>query len=349
MIKLTDRQNKILEVIRELDVASNQKIQEVINSISRITLIRDLNFLLENGLISKKGKGRSVFYEEKAKQDFLRYVNVDKYFQKEADQRNVKFSSFNFEIFKNIRRVLDNAESEELNALNLEYQKRVKSLPESILKKEFERLTIELSWKSSKIEGNTYSLIDTEILIKENKEASGHKKEEAIMILNHKRALDCILDQRSNFKRLNVGKIESIHDLIVEGLNVGKGIRKEPVGITGTKYMPLDNQHQIREAMEKMIKTLNNMQNVFDKALFAIVALSYIQPFEDGNKRTARLLSNALLLANDACPLSFRNVNEADYKKALIVFFEQNNLRAFKEVFVEQFKFSMANYFLVKK
>jgi len=66
--------------------------------------------------------------------------------------------------------------------------------------------------------------------------------------------------------------------------------------------MPLDNQHQIREAMEKMVKTLNNMQNVFDKALFATVVLSYIQPFEDGNKRTARLLGNALLLANNACP-----------------------------------------------
>lgn len=349
MIKLTDRQNKILEAIRELDVASNQKIQEVVSGVSRITLIRSLNFLLENGLISKKGKGRGVFYEEKAKQDFLQYVNIDKYFQKEADQRDVKFSSFNFEIFKNIKRVLNKAESDELNVLDSEYQKRVKSLPTSILKKEFERLTIELSWKSSKIEGNTYSLIDTEILIKENKEASGHKKEEAIMILNHKKALDYILDQRSNFKRLNIGKIESIHDLIVDKLNVGKGIRKEPVGITGTKYMPLDNQHQIREAMEKMIKTLNNMQNVFDKALFAIVALSYIQPFVDGNKRTARLLSNALLLANNACPLSFRNVNEADYKKALIVFFEQNNLRAFKEIFIEQFKFSMANYFLEKR
>jgi len=247
MLKLTDRQNKILETIRELGVANNQKIKEAVKDVSRITLIRDLNFLLENGLISKKGKGRGVFYEEKAKQNFLQYINIDKYFQKEADQRNIRFSSFNFEIFKDIKRILDQTESEELNALNSEYQKRVKSLPASILKKEFERLTIELSWKSSKIEGNTYSLIDTEILIKENREASGHKKEEAIMILNHKKALDYILNQRSNFKRLNIGKIESIHNLIVDELNVGKGIRKKPVGIIGTKYMPLDNQHQIRE------------------------------------------------------------------------------------------------------
>jgi len=203
MLKLTDRQNKILEIIKEFGVANNQKIKEAVKDISRITLIRDLNFLLKNGLISKKGKGRGVFYEEKAKQDFLQYINIDKYFQKEADQRNIRFSSFNFEIFKDIKKILDQTESEELNALNSEYQKRIKSLPASILKKEFERLTIELSWKSSKIEGNTYSLIDTEILIKENREASGHKKEEAIMILNHKKALDYILNQRSNFERLS--------------------------------------------------------------------------------------------------------------------------------------------------
>jgi len=346
MLKLTSRQNKILERIRELGTASNQEIKETLNNISRITLIRDLNFLLKNDLISKKGKGRGVFYEEKTKQSFLRYINIDKYFQKEADQRNIKFSNFNFEIFESIKKILDPIESQQLNLLNSKYQKRVKSLSENIVKKEFERLTIELSWKSSKIEGNTYSLIDTEILIKENREASGHKKEEAIMILNHKKALDYISDQRSNFKKLNISKIESIHNLIVNDLNVEKGIRKKPVGIIGTRYMPLDNQHQIREAMEKMVKTLNNMQNVFDKALFAIAVLSYIQPFEDGNKRTARLLSNALLLANNACPLSFRSIDEADYKKALIIFFEQNNLRAFKEIFVEQFKFSIENYFL---
>jgi Fic family protein len=73
--------------------------------------------------------------------------------------------------------------------------------------------------------------------------------------------------------------------------------------------------------------------------------ISYLQPFEDGNKRTSRILSNAILLANNFCPLSYRSINEADYKKGIIIFYEQNNLRYFKELFVEQFKFAVDNYF----
>ncbi len=346
MLKLTQRQNKILGFIKKQGKVSNQEIKQAIKDVARITIVRDINFLLENNLITKSGQGRSIVYQEKIEQNFLKYIDLDQYFQKEADQRDVKFKKFNFDIFKSIQEVLGKKEKQELNDLNSGYQKRIKSLPKGIIKKELERLTIELSWKSSKIEGNTYSLIDTEILIKENKEAEGHKKEEAIMILNHKKALDYILDKRSDFKKISLSKIESIHSLIVDNLGVAKGLRKRPVGIVGTQYMPLANQHQIREAMEKIIKILNSSVDVFSKSLLAITLLSYIQPFEDGNKRTARLLGNALLLASNASPLSFRSVDEVEYKKALIVFYEQNNIRAFKDLLIEQFKFSINNYFL---
>ena len=226
-------------------------------------------------------------------------------------------------------------------------KKESKTCPPAIIKKEFERLTVELSWKSSQIEGNTYSLIDTEILIKENKEAAGHKKEEAVMILNHKKALEYIIGNRNEFKNLTLRKIEDIHGLIVDGLSVAKGLRKKAVGITGTKYRPLDNEYQIREMMEKAINVVNKkLDDPFSKAIFTTLMISYIQPFEDGNKRASRLLGNAILLANNACPLSYRSVNEADYKKAVIIFYEQNSARFFKELFIEQFKFAVSNYFL---
>jgi len=76
-----------------------------------------------------------------------------------------------------------------------------------------------------------------------------------------------------------------------------------------------------------------------------ISLISYIQPFEDGNKRTARLAGNAILLANNVCPLSFRSIEESDYKKATLLFYEQNNARFLKELFISQFKFSINNYF----
>lgn len=98
---------------------------------------------------------------------------------------------------------------------------------------------------------------------------------------------------------------------------IGNGIRKRRAGITGTNYRPLDNEFQIREA------------------LLILVLLSYIQAFTDGNKRTARISSNAVLIAWGYCPISFRTVDSVDYKKALLMFYEQNNIAAFKKIFIE--------------
>jgi Fic family protein len=270
---------------------------------------------------------------------------VDSYFKESPDNRKIKYHGFNFNIFTKLNNLFNKSEMEQLDKQNKEYQVKIKKLPPTIIKKEVERLIIELSWKSSQIEGNTYSLIDTEILIKEHKEAVGHKHAEAIMILNHKKALDYIFSGKDKFKKLNLRQIENIHSLIIKDLEVNQGIRKNTVGITSTKYKPIDNQHQIREALERMIITINKTKNPIEKALIANIMIAYIQPFEDGNKRTSRLLANALLLGHDYCPLSFRSINESDYKKAVILFYEQNSALYFKELFIEQFKFSLDNYF----
>jgi Fic family protein len=90
---------------------------------------------------------------------------------------------------------------------------------------------------------------------------------------------------------------------------------------------------------------INSRTDVFEKALLALLLLSYIQPFMDGNKRTARITSNALLIANGYCPLSFRTVDSIDYKKAILIFYEQNNLHAFKKIFVDQYEFAVREYF----
>ncbi|KKT21106.1 MAG: Fic family protein [Parcubacteria group bacterium GW2011_GWB1_43_8] len=351
MEKFTKREFNILEFIRKNKKAGNAEIANYLASISagtsRITIIRSINALIKAGLVERKGEGRSVYYEEKSASPLLAYFDIEEYFKKSPDERSLALERFNFGIFDNLGGIFSKGELDELKNLNDNYEKRIKNLTPAIIKKEFERLTVELSWKSSQIEGNTYSLIDTEILIKENKEAEGHKKEEAIMILNHKKALDYIINNRNEFKNLTLRKIEDIHGLIVDGLSVAKGLRKKPVGITGTKYKPLDNEYQIREMMEKTVEVANKkLADPFSKAIFTMLMISYIQPFEDGNKRTSRLLGNAILLAGNACPLSYRSVNEADYKKAVILFYEQNSARFFKELFIEQFKFAVSNYFL---
>ena len=115
--------------------------------------------------------------------------------------------------------------------------------------------------------------------------------------------------------------------------------------ITGTNYRPIDNEFQIREALEMMCGIINTETNVFIKSLYALVLLSYIQAFNDGNKRTARIISNAILLSKKYCTISFRTVDTLVYKKAMLVFYEQNNIYPFKKIFIEQFDFAVNNYF----
>ena len=95
-----------------------------------------------------------------------------------------------------------------------------------------------------------------------------------------------------------------------------------------------------------MCHLVNKSKNVFEKAVLAMLLIAYIQPFVDGNKRTSRMIGNAILLANNACPLSYRNINEIEYKKAVLLFYEQNNLSYFKKLFIEQYEFVVENYFL---
>ena len=181
--------------------------------------------------------------------------------------------------------------------------------------------------------------------MRERIEPKGHTREETTMILNHKIALDYIRAHAGRFKRLDLRDIEAVHSLLITGLNVKKNIRHGLVRISGTAYKPIDNRFQIREAMEKTCKLINKQKSPFAKALIAMLMLSYIQPFEDGNKRASRLIGNALLLAHNTCPLSFRSIDELEYKKAVLLFYEQNNFKYFKELFINQFKFAVENYF----
>jgi Fic family protein len=346
MQQLNKRQYKIIDFLSEKKLASNSEITAFLgNELSRFTVLRDLDFLLEKNIIKKQGRGRAVKYGLSSVNSILSYIDPIEYFKKGPDERNLKFDSFNQDIFNWLPDIFSKEEKEELNTINNEYVKRIKKMNEGLFKKEVERITIELSWKSSQIEGNTYSLIDTEMLIKKRIEAKGHNKEEAMMILNHKNAIDYIFNNKSEFKKLDLFQIEKIHELLTRGMGIKTEVRSDPVRITGTKYRPTGNRADIINYLHKTIDMVNSIADPFSKALIAILMVSYIQPFEDGNKRTARILGNAILLANNVCPLSYRSAKEADYKSATILFYEQNSAVFFKELFIEQFKFAVDNYF----
>lgn len=314
---------------------------------SDASLKRLIASLVAAGSLVVEGRGRATRYSLSPQAHLLMPLDLETYFSQDIDDRQVQ-TTFNFDL---IREQLPHVElftpeeQNRLNALQAEFRKHVDAMTENEYRKEMERLGIDLSWKSSQIEGNTYSLLETERLLRESRTAEGKTKEEAVMLLNHKDALRFVLDNPDYLQQLSISHIEDIHQLLTKDMAVDRGIRRRRVGVTGTNYRPLDNEFQIREALHDTCELINSKSNVFEKALLTLVLLSYIQAFADGNKRTARITSNALLIANGYCPLSFRTVDSIDYKKAMLVFYEQNNLYAFKQIFIQQFEFAVKEYF----
>ena len=348
MKKLSIRQKEILDIIEKRKSLSISQIKGLLSSqISMPSLNRDLADLVFSRFLLRKGTGRAIHYVFSPYYSLLRSYDVDAYFNIDIERRNGR-KSFNFNIFDILKEIdiLDPKEITFLEKLRKSYQNNIKKLSSTIYKKELERITIELSWKSSQIEGNTYSLLETERLLIEKETVATKPKEDAVMLLNHKIALDYIIKHKDLGKELSLKLIEEIHSILVQDLGVKRNIRNSSVGITGSSYIPLDNQYQIRESLEKMCHLINSKENVFEKALITLVLISYIQPFEDGNKRASRMVSTAILIAYGACPLSYRSVDAIEYKKAKLLFYEQNNITAFKKIFIEQNTFAHNNYFL---
>jgi len=338
----------VLEFIKNNPEVSSKEIFEGISlPFSYASLKRLLLSLKLKNLLSRKGRGKATKYVISPAYALLCPIDMETYYKKEIDQRVIK-ENFNFQLINETLRNIDlftETDLKKLNLLHKKYENNIAQLSETARKKELERLAIDLSWKSSQIEGNTYSLLETERLLKEKETASGKTKEEAVMLINHKEAIDFIIDNPDYLLPLSVSKIEDIHRLLIKDLGLEKNIRKRRVGVSGTNYKPLDNDFQIYESLSMMCELVNCKENVFEKALLSLVLISYIQPFVDGNKRTARIVSNAILISHTHCPVSFRTVDSIDYKKAMLLFYEQNNISNMKEIFINQFEFAVNTYF----
>lgn len=337
--------NIVLAYIKEHPGTSSKQIADALaNEASFATIKRAINELVSSFYINVEGKARATKYFISP---LFAPINLDEYYSKEIDEREVQ-TGYNFDLIPNVLNrvsLFTEQEMKMLSALQAQFTKNFASLSDEQKHKEMERLGIDLSWKSSQIEGNTYSLLETERLLKEKQTAAGKTKEEAIMLLNHKEALDFIVANPGYLEHLTISRIEDIHSLLIKDLGVDRNIRTRRVGITGTNYRPIDNEFQIREALQQTCDLVNSRKNVFEKALYVLVLLSYIQAFNDGNKRIARITSNAILIANNYCPISFRTVDSIDYKKAMLLFYEQNNISAFKQIFIDQFRFAVETYF----
>lgn len=337
----------ILQYIGEHPKISSTDIYTVFKSeVSNATVKRILKELVEKELISVTGKARAARYSLSSHYKLRYPIDVDQYFSVEQDQRQIQ-NGYNFALldeFLHGAQLFTTQEILFLNELQTSWSLQISNMNSDQKWRSFQRWAIDLSWKSSQIEGNTYSLLETERLLIDKKTADGKTKEEATMLLNHKEAIDFILSHPEYLQPLTRSAIEDVHSILMKDLGVERNIRQHAVAITGTSYRPIDNEFQIKEALELLCVVVNRQKSFFDKALLLLLMVSYIQPFEDGNKRTARVIANAILLQNESCPLSYRTVDALDYKKAMLIFYEQNNISAFKKIFMEQFAFAVKEY-----
>ena len=335
---------KILDLLKERGELGASSVCEYLADLSLVTVRRYLVHLTKLQFLEQVGKGRSLKYKLSKKGIVLRdypwydYKNLNEEFRKAKTE-------FDFEVFDLLNiEIFSSEEIEKLDIATKQFNQKKIDGSETIHKKELERFVIELSWKSSRIEGNTYTLLDTEMLLKEGLKSKRNTESETRMVLNHKITFDYILKNKDSFKELSVEKIEKIHSPLSFDLGIQNGFRNFNVGITGTLYRPLPNKELIEKAFENLVKLINNTENSYAKALTSILLLSYIQGFEDGNKRTSRLVGNAILLANNLAPLSYRTTEEDEYKTATLIFYEQNSVEAFKKIFIEQYIFSCNTY-----
>ena len=214
-----------------------------------------------------------------------------------------------------------------------------------------ERLLVDLSWASSRMEGNTYNILETERLIRFGQEAAGKERKEAVMILNHKEAIQYVVNHLAGIT-ISRPDLFSIHALLADGLLADPAMagrmRRMPVGISYSSYQPLADQFAIEEEFDVLVQKAAAIANPFEQSLFLLIHIPYLQAFEDVNKRTARIAANIPLLKASLAPMSFLTMNDADYIDGLIGVYELGNVALLRDVYIEAYLASAENYRVVR-
>lgn len=229
----------------------------------------------------------------------------------------------------------------------------MKELPAgTYLRQLMNRLLIDLSWNSSRLEGNTYSLLETQRLLEDGVDAEGRGVAETQMLLNHKAAIEMLAEQADElcFNRYTICNLHALlaDNLMPDEADIGR-IRSKPVGIGGTVYDPLAVPQQIEECFEMLLTKAAAIVDPFEQAFFAMVHLPYLQPFADVNKRVSRIAANIPLMQRNLCPLSFVDVSQQDYVAGLIGVYELNRVELLRDVFEWAYRRSCLRYSSVRQ
>ncbi len=311
---------------------------------SRRTLQRWLNSMMAQGKVRRTGQGRAIRYQ--CIQYGSAQVNSSAQFNIVAQATMRAYDRQFLDGYRpNETYYLDRALRDEL----LSHGQIVGSHePAGTYARQLaNRLLIDLSWNSSRLEGNTYSLLETERLLSAGDAASGKHVLEAQMILNHKNAIEFLLDAADEigFNHYTVLNLHALlSDNLLEDPAASGRLRTIAVGIGLTTFMPLEGPQRIAECFDQVLATAAAITDPFEQAFFAMVHLPYLQPFVDVNKRVSRLAANIPLIRRNLCPLSFVDVPQSTYISAMLGVYELNRIELLRDVFVWAYKRSCGRY-----
>lgn len=214
-----------------------------------------------------------------------------------------------------------------------------------------DRLLIDLSFSSSKLEGNTYSILDTQNLIEQGSVAEGKSAEETAMIVNHKNAIEFLVEAADDIG-FNRYTLLNLHSMLADGLldpDATGRLRTRIVGITNTVYTPLNNPQVVEECFNELLAKAAAINNPFEQSFFAAIHLPYLQPFADVNKRVSRLAANIPFIKRNLAPISFIDVEKEFYIEAMLGVYELNRIELARDMFVWAYERSARRYAAIQQ
>lgn len=309
--------------------------------VSETTIWRALKRLVEEGKLEVSGKGRATRYSLAGAAVVRAYLETPYNRRKPAGYKK----DFLDRYIPNKTFYLREAERQRLREAGLPI---ASSLPAgTYARRILERLLVDLSWASSRMEGNTYDLLETERLIRFGQEAAGKDRKEAVMILNHKEAIQYVVDNLDSIS-INRPDLYNIHALLADGLLADPAmagrLRRMPVGITHSSYSPLGDQFAIEEEFDIVLAKAGAIADPFEQSFFLLVHIPYLQAFDDVNKRTSRIASNIPLLKAELAPMSFLTMEDRGYIDGLLGVYELNNVSLLRDVYIDAYLTSAENY-----
>lgn len=358
---MMDSKNRILDALKHFENgASPQELFSFLDGlIPKRSLQRQLATLLKEGMIVASGSTRAIRY-------FLAKI-------KEQVEESIPLSSTAKKILSDLqcplvkrtpvgynRHFLEIYRPNETFYLSENHRQHLLSLGKSdgerpagtYARQIFNRLLIDLAWNSSRLEGNTYSLLETARLLEVGKAVEGKDLKEAQMILNHKEAIEFLIEGALQID-MNRYTILNLHALLSNNLmhdpRACGTLRLKPVGISLSTYHPLEIPSLIADCFEILLKKSTQIVDPFEQAFFMMVHLPYLQPFEDVNKRVSRLAANIPFIKHNLAPLSFVDVPEKIYISALLAVYELNNIDLLRDVFIWAYERSCTLYTITKE